>query len=269
LAALAIATLVAAGCGDDDDDTASAKPSDENESAGADTGGDSDEDAYCDATLAIETAPEPDIDFATASEEEIAAGLKTWADETLRPLVEDAAAVAPGILEGDIEIMTAALDQMAAGDPSAFDVPDVVAASNRVHAYDLDTCGWATQDVQATEYSFANIPDEMDAGTTSFEFTNEGKEVHELILARKNDGVTETAEELLNMPEEEAFTKVTLLGSPAFALPGTSDYKVVDLEPGDYIAACFIPMGMTSDDGPPPDGPPHFTQGMFAEFTVN
>lgn len=265
-AALAIATLVAAGCGDDDDDTAPSDPS--NEADGSDTGGGSDEAAYCAATLAVETAPEPDIAFPTATEEEIAAGLKDWADETLRPLVEDVVAVAPDELDADIEIMTAALEQMAAGDPSAFDVPDVVAASNRVHEYDLATCGWTSQAVQATEYSFANIPDEMAAGTTSFEFSNEGQEVHELILVRKNDGVTETAQELLALPEDEAMSKVTMLGSPAFASPGDSDYKVVELEPGEYIAVCFIPMGMTSDDGPPPEGPPHFTQGMVAEITV-
>lgn len=265
VAALAVATLVAAGCGDDDD-TADADPTDEADGSG--TAGGSGDEAYCAATLAVETAPEPEIDFPTATEEEIAAGMQDWADQTLRPLVDDVVAVTPDEIREDIEVMTAAVDQVAAGDPSAFDVPDVVAASNRVHAYDLDTCGWTSQAVEATEYSFADIPDEMAAGTTSFEFSNEGHEVHELILVRRNDGVTETAEELLALPEDEAMAKVTMLGAPAFAPPGSSDYKVVDLEPGDYIAVCFIPMGMTGVDGPPPDGPPHFTQGMVAEFTV-
>ncbi|HET6948849.1 MAG TPA: hypothetical protein VFI47_00635 [Acidimicrobiales bacterium] len=265
VAALAVATLVAAGCGDDDD-TADADPTDEADGSG--TAGGSGDGAYCAATLAVETAPEPEIDFPTATEEEIAAGMQDWADQTLRPLVDDVVAVTPDEIREDIEVMTAAVDQVAAGDPSAFDVPDVVAASNRVHAYDLDTCGWTSQAVEATEYSFADIPDEMAAGTTSFEFSNEGHEVHELILVRRNDGVTETAEELLALPEDEAMAKVTMLGAPAFAPPGSSDYKVVDLEPGDYIAVCFIPMGMTGVDGPPPDGPPHFTQGMVAEFTV-
>ena len=267
LAAVAIASLLAAGCGDDDDATAS------EDAAGAGAGdggggGTADEAAYCDASLAIETAPEPEIDFATATEDEIAAGMQTWAEETMKPLVADAVAVTPAEIQADVEIMTAAVDQMAAGDPSAFDVPDVDAASDRVHQYDLATCGWATQEVQASEYSFANLPDELPAGTTSFELSNEGHEVHELILVRKNPGVTDSAEELLALPDDQAMAKVTMLGSPAFAPPGDSDYKVVDLEPGDYVAACFIPMGMTNPDGPPPDGPPHFTQGMVAEFTV-
>jgi hypothetical protein len=266
LAAAAILTLVAVGCGDDDDDATGGKAANAADNGGSGSG--SDEAAYCDASLAVETAPEPEIDFQTASEEEIAAGFKAWADETMRPLVKDAVAASPAKIKADADIMSAALEQMAAGDPSAFDVPDVVAASNRIHQYDLKTCGWDSHAVSATEYMFQDLPEELSAGVTSFEFSNEGKEVHELILVRKNPGVTESAQELLALPEEEAMAKVTMLGSPAFATPGDSDYKVVDLKSGEYIAACFIPKGMTSDDGPPPDGPPHFTQGMVAEFTV-
>lgn len=52
--------------------------------------------------------------------------------------------------------------------------------------------------------------------------------------------------------------------------PGEDGYAVVELEPGDYIAACFIPTGTTSEDGPPAGepGPPHALHGMVAEFTV-
>jgi len=267
LAAAAVLTLVAVGCGDDDDDATGDKAASSAENGGG-SGSGADDTAYCEASLAVETAPEPDIDFPTATEEEIAAGLKTWADETLRPLVEDAVAASPAKIKADAEIMQDALEQMAAGDPTAFDVPDVVAAANRVHQYDLDTCGWESHDVSATEYTYGDLPDELPAGVTSFEFSNEGKEVHELIIARKNDGVTDSAQDLLALPQEEAMQKVTLLGSPAFATPGDGDYKVVDLEPGQYVAVCFIPKGMTDDNGPPPDGPPHFTMGMFAEFTV-
>jgi hypothetical protein len=277
LAALAIASLVAAGCGDDDDDAAgtddgaAAEADDTGDGGAGDTGGEgggTDDEAYCEASLAIETAPAPEIDYPTATEEEIVAGTQAWAEEVMQPLVDDAVAVTPAELQGDVEVLAAAVDQLVAGDPGAFDVPDVQAAANRVHQHDLDTCGWPSHDVTATEYSFADVPDEMPAGPTSFELSNEGTEVHEILLARKNDGVTDSAEELLALPEEEAMAKVTMLGSPAFAPPGATDYVVVDLEPGDYVAVCFIPMGMTDVDGPPPEGPPHFTQGMVAEFTV-
>jgi hypothetical protein len=49
-------------------------------------------------------------------------------------------------------------------------------------------------------------------------------------------------------------------------------------QPGGYIFICFIPVGTTElpslvPDATPnesllPDGPPHFVQGMVAEFSV-
>jgi hypothetical protein len=45
----------------------------------------------------------------------------------------------------------------------------------------------------------------------------------------------------------------------------------VDLEPGRYLVACFVPVGATQDaieSGKEPDGPPHALQGMVAEMQV-
>jgi hypothetical protein len=269
VAALAVAALVAAGCGDDDDDAAGTTDDTEAPAdSGADEGASSDVDAYCEASLATETLPAPEIDFATATEEEIGAAYQAWAEENLRPAIDAALAVVPEEIGEEADLMSAAVDQMIAGDPSATESPDFAAAQTSVHQYDLDNCGWTTQEVSAKDYAFEGLPDEVPAGVTSFEFSNGGAEVHELILVKKNDGVTDSAEDLLALPEEESMAKVTMLGEPAFALPGESHYKVADLEPGDYVAVCFIPTGMTGVDGPPPDGPPHFTHGMFAEFTV-
>jgi hypothetical protein len=156
------------------------------------------------------------------------------------------------------------------GDPSVTDRPDVVAAFETLHAFDLDNCGWGRQDVTATEYTFAGLPDELAAGPVSFELGNDGTELHELQLFRRNDGVTEPVDELLALPEDQVMSKVTPVDSGTFAPPGDSDYMVVDLAAGHYIALCFIPTGMTSEDQPPPeDAPPHATQGMVAEFTVS
>jgi hypothetical protein len=47
------------------------------------------------------------------------------------------------------------------------------------------------------------------------------------------------------------------------------------LEPGRYAMVCFIPVGFTPEvaaeaaaSGTEPEGAPHFTEGMIAEFTV-
>jgi hypothetical protein len=87
-------------------------------------------------------------------------------------------------------------------------------------------------------------------------------EPHELVLFRVNDGVTETIEELLALPEEEAFSKVTPAGVVFADAPGSEAATMLDLEPGRYAAVCFIPIGGGED------GPPHFTGGMVAELQV-
>ena len=53
-----------------------------------------------------------------------------------------------------------------------------------------------------------------------------------------------------------------------FAEPGDTGTVYADVKkPGRYAAVCFIPTGTHGDtEG---DGPPHFVQGMVAEFTVD
>jgi hypothetical protein len=270
VAAATVAGLVLAACGDDDEDDATTDEA-AGESAAA-SGGDSELGAYCDAVVALEMAPEPEVDFETATPEEQAEALKAYAAETLRPLADDVAAAAPEEVTADVETLRGALDQMAAtGDPAGWDAPEAAAASDRVHDFDLESCEWTTSDVVTTDYAFGGVPDELPAGPVSFELTNEGAELHELLVIRKNDGVTQSADELLALPEEEAMELVTMVGPPTTVAPGEAGYKVVDLEPGDYMTMCFIPTGITGEDEPPAGepGPPHAMHGMVAEFTVS
>jgi plastocyanin len=155
--------------------------------------------------------------------------------------------------------------------------------------------------VTGFEYAFGDLPVSVPAGT-SLAFMNTGTEVHELIVARKNDGVTETWDELIALPEEEGLSKVTTFG-PLFAAPGEAaafgigptgpaPRTALTLEQeGEYIALCFIPQGMTelpdfgaeaaassavpaspdvagSPEAVAPQGPPHVALGMRQEFTV-
>jgi hypothetical protein len=105
------------------------------------------------------------------------------------------------------------------------------------------------------------------AGVHSFGLTNDGKEPHMMVLSRKNDGVTESFDEPAAMPEEEALTKATIVGQ-GFAAPGESGHVLADLAPGEYLAMCPPPTGWFDMSGPPPDGPPHLTQGMTHQFVV-
>ena len=245
---LAITAIVGA-CGDDD----------------ADAPGASD---YCQASLALETAPEPDIDFETATPEEMTAATKVYAAETFLPLAQRLQELAPDEISADVEIGMAAVNRLAeTGDfETAFGDPEFEAALDRMHAHDVDTCEWNTVDVRAADYAFQGVPSEVDAGVTSFEFKNGGTEVHEMVLFRINDGVTETLEELLAMPEEEVVTKTTMVAQTG-AVPGEDEYSVADLTAGRYAMLCFVPEGTHSEEMEG-TGEPHFMRGMVYEFSV-
>jgi hypothetical protein len=224
---------------------------------------------YCAASLALETAPEPDIDFETATPEEMTAAIRSYATETFLPLAQQLRETAAEEVLPDIDIGIAALNTLAeTGDfDSALGAPEVEAALERLHAHDLETCEWNSVAVAAADYAFQGVPSELDAGVTSFEFENGGTEVHEMVLFRINDGVTETVEELLALPEEEAEQKATMVAA-AGAAPGDSEYAVADLSAGSYAMLCFVPEGTTSEETEG-SGPPHFTRGMVFELEVN
>ena len=123
-------------------------------------------------------------------------------------------------------------------------------------------------EVTAVDYAFAGIPSEVESGT-SFELTNEGSEVHELVLVRRNDDVDLTFEELLELPGDEAEEFVTIVGGIVAEPGATSEDTITVEEPGDYLAICFVATGTTSlEDAESVEGAPHFTEGMLQEFTV-
>ena len=263
VALLAAGSMLAA-CGDDDDATSAADGSTTTEASS-----DANVDEYCDATFKIETAGEPSVDFETASEEEQVAAIKSYAKDKLQPLATKIQANAPDEIKADIDVLVGAVQKLGeTGDfDSTFGSPEVDAASAKTHAFDLKSCGWSSIPVKAKDYAFQGIPAAIDAGATSFDMTNEGTELHEMVIIRKNDDTKESFDELIAMPQEEAQKKTTIAGS-TFVPPGKTDYAVVDLTKGEYIVLCFIPQG-TKDENTEGKGAPHFTMGMRQEFTVS
>ena len=257
-----VAAFGGVACGDDDDDEAAAPT----------TTAAKDVTAYCEASFKLESyfATDPDVDFETATPEQIQAAVTTYL-QGAKPLIDAAVPLVPAEIKPSIDIQVAAFNQALAGaDPEeVFEAPAVSAAEATTHAYDEENCGWGSVDVTATEYAFAGIPATIEAGRTSIDLTNNGVELHEIVLLAKNPGVTETFDQILDLPEEEAMTKVRP-ASFTFAAQGDTEYTVVDLAAGSYLAVCFIPQGLTSEDGPPPaeDAPPHFVLGMKQEVTV-
>jgi hypothetical protein len=121
------------------------------------------------------------------------------------------------------------------------DSPEFAAAYSALIDYLTANCGFAELDVQAQEYAFVGIPEEVPAGPTVVTFEDIGEEAHEFALFRINDDVTMTVEELLALPQEEAESMLTEVGG-TFALPGQTGYTVIDLTPGRHVALCFVPQ---------------------------
>ena len=127
------------------------------------------------------------------------------------------------------------------------------------------------------------MPATLQAGRRHFRFNNTGPELHEMIFLRKKTTTTESFDQILALGAENqaaAEAKVDEAGA-TFAFPASaagprrSTPVFLDLTPGQYAIVCFIPVGLTpqaaqaaEETGTEPEGPPHFTRGMKAEFTV-
>lgn len=193
---------------------------------------------------------------------------------TIGGLLDTLDASAPSQVAGAVGTMTtAARAVLESGDFALFESDEFGAANDSVDEYMVEECGYETVSVTARDYAFEGAPDALDAGVVAIEFGNDGSEFHEIAILKKNDGVTESFDELLQLPEDEAMAKVTMVGIE-FAEPGGSGTTFADLSAGEYAFVCFIPVGATPENLPALEsgefagGPPHFTQGMIAEFTV-
>jgi hypothetical protein len=268
-ASMALAGLLAAGiaaCGGDDSDDAdegttgsgsSSAPAEEATGAG----GEPDLDAFCKGFIALDEA------FMTAPEDP--AELEAYMADTVLPVAEETRDNVPEELAEPVGVMFEAVDTLAAtGDFAAFEDPAFLTAQGEVYPALAETCGYQDVTATAVDYGYEGVPTTLEAGPTVFVIDNQSAagEAHEIGIAKIADGVTETAEQLLALPEEEAFAKIEL-ASGAFAAAGGASGVSMDLAPGRYLYACFIPMGSIGDQEG--TGAPHFTAGMWGEFTVS
>jgi len=162
------------------------------------------------------------------------------------------------------DTVTTVLDAVRTGN---FEDPAAGAAITAIDEYVASNCGYPVSDVIGRDYSFEGIPSSVDSGINVFSFTNEGAELHEMVVARiKGD---ETVEEILDLPEQQVNKKVQFLGG-TFAEQGGTSYLYADLKkPGRYVAVCFLPVGSTDSQAiETAEGPPHAAEGMVAEFEV-
>lgn len=243
LAGTALAcTLFAAACGDDDEITS--------DDVGA---------AVTDASDAIDDAITEASDAVTDASDVVA---------TVADSIEDV---------GDtIEDATEGTGDGASGTTAVPDGPPPVnpcaaGESGSLGETEAPADGATPIEVTATEYEFDGLDTIDGTGQYALTLTNEGNELHEVVLVRIDDDETRPIEELLQETDPSSFATDIAF---AFACPGaSSEPTAVDIdEPGRYVAVCFIPTGV-GPDTPPEEfetlGPPHAMQGMVAEIQVD
>lgn len=199
------------------------------------------------------------------------AALKQFATQ-LKPLVDKFASSAPSATKADAAAIQSIVDSAASGgDTSKLDPsnPALGKPLNGVEKWVHDSCGFQAVSVMGVDYAFEDLPKSLKAGPTSIEFMNHAKdEQHEIGVIRIKPGSGVDAAKLVadirsdaNGAQQKYGDKVEPVAETE-APPGQTAYTTVDLQPGQYVAACFIPVG--GKDG----GVPHAQKGMVQAFTV-
>ena len=143
------------------------------------------------------------------------------------------------------------------GPPALVSKPlEVTSSSNPTPAPEVDLT------VNMVDFAFT-FPDKVKAGEQVWEVANRGEQLHHISLSKIKEGKT--------MDDVMAWIETQGEGEPAAdevlhlspTSPGSSNYVSVNLEPGAYLALCFIP-----DHEEEGTGQPHFALGMIETFTV-
>lgn len=124
--------------------------------------------------------------------------------------------------------------------------------------------------ITATEYAFGGTDALEGGGNFAITFENDGKELHELHVAKVDDDEKRSMQDLLKDRSGEEHTSEV---GHTFACPGTAAAPAgIDLsEPGRYFILCFVPTGATPETDPRTFGqlgPPHAFGGMAVEIVV-
>ena len=168
-------------------------------------------------------------------------------------------------LPADLAEAGADLAGAAASGPDALGSPEFTAAWATVGDAVYEGCDADSRlDVRGVDYGFEGLPATVDAGRVAVRFTNgtTSGEMHELVLLKRNEGTTETLEELMALGQDQVMEKLTMTGVAFADAADAESVLLTDLEPGGYVAICMIPVGSGET------GDPHAAHGMVAEIEV-
>ena len=120
----------------------------------------------------------------------------------------------------------------------------------------------ATVTVQLKDFKFAQFPQHLNAGMTTFKLTNPSPMAHEMTLIKLLNGKTiDDVKKALSNPGPPPAWAVTEGGMDSMS-PQTTGWLTLNLTPGHYIAVCFMPDVQKH-------GMPHAAEGMISAFSVS
>lgn len=134
-----------------------------------------------------------------------------------------------------------------------------------------DGGGGESLDVEAVDYAFEGLPDEIDAGRVEITLENTGEVDHEIAFVEIGDTEPEQFFEDFGPVIEEGAPFPDYIGSVIGANeapPGESGTFTYTLPGGTYMAFCAL-TGDAEDPESEEGGAPHFTQGMQQVVTVS
>ncbi|HET6948933.1 MAG TPA: hypothetical protein VFI47_01055 [Acidimicrobiales bacterium] len=219
--------------------------------------------AFCDGMAAL--------DAAVAQAPDDPAVFPAFVTDTLTPTVATVRGAVPDQIAPEVERLLTAVEASAAGDDSGFDDPAYAAAQGEVYPYVAAACGYPQLDVTAVDHAFEGVPAQVGPGRTVVILHNESKagEYHEMALVKLLPEATLPLADFLALPDEAATALIdpTSFGLGVYAPPGEVGASVVELTPGRWVYACFVPGG-TTQAGVEGTGPPHAAEGMSGELMV-
>jgi len=163
-------------------------------------------------------------------------------------------------------LLAVAREGASTGDAATFSSPELVAAGRSIDEYMLRECGYDQVQVTTTDHAYQGLPSTVRSGAVGITVDNQGQDVHQVMIIRANDGVTQPFSVMLELAPEQRAQLATPLGSVEVE-PGETSTVFFRLIPGRYGAVDLLAQGTTSFAAPG-DGPPHFSLGMQSEFTA-
>jgi hypothetical protein len=221
--------------------------------------------AFCEGVTALDQA----LARAPDDPKQVAA----YVAKSVTPSVKAIRAAAPGgQIAPQIDTVLATVEKAAtSGDATAFDSPAFAAAQGAMYPYVADTCHYQKIEATAGDSAFTGLPAKLKAGRSVLMLHNKSSkgEYHEIAFVKLTPQAKVGLKDFMALPDGDATAMIDpgSYGIGAFAGPGETSGQVVDLTPGRWVYACFVPVG-TTDAKPGGAGPPHAMAGMYGEVTV-